>query len=79
MKAGARVNDSSEGGWTPIMIAMLYGHSDVVDALLEAGADLNARTQTGWTALKEARFRGYREVADKLLRAGAKDFPDGTR
>jgi ankyrin repeat protein len=32
------------GGWTPLMIAMLYGRPDVVEALLAGGADVNDRS-----------------------------------
>jgi len=79
LSAGARVNDATSGGWTPLMIAMLYGRPDVVEALLAGGADVNARTPTGWTALKEARFRGNQQIAERLIRAGAIDYPEGSR
>jgi hypothetical protein len=77
--AGARVNDAAGGGWTPLMIAMLYGRPHVVEALLAGGADVNARSPTGWTALKEAQMRGHHEIVERLKRAGAIDYPDGTR
>ena len=73
------MNDAAGGGWTPLMIAMLYGRADVVEALLAGGANVNARSPSGWTALKEAHFRGYREIAERLVRAGAIDYPDGSR
>ncbi len=79
LSAGARVNDPASGGWTPLMIAILYGRTDVVEALIAGGADVNARTPTGWTALKEAQKRGHREIAKRLVRAGAIDYPDGSR
>jgi hypothetical protein len=79
LSAGARVTDPAGGGWTPLMIAMLYGYADVVEALLDGGADVNARTPAGWTALKEARFRGNEEMAERLIRAGAIDYSDGSR
>ena len=47
LTAGARVNDTASGGWTPLMISMLYGHPDVVEALLAGDADLNARSRRG--------------------------------
>lgn len=79
LAGGAHVNDPAAGGWTPLMIAMLYGHPDVVEALLGGGADVNARTPTGWTAPKEARFQGNEQMAERLIRAGAIDYRDGTR
>jgi hypothetical protein len=79
LSAGARVNDAAGGGWTPLMIAMLYGRPDVVEALIGGGADVNVRSPSGWTALKEARMRGHSDIAERLLRAGAVDYPDGSR
>jgi len=79
LSAGARVNDAAGGGWTPLLIAMLYGRLDVVDALIAGGADVNVRTPRGWTALKEARMRGHSDIVERLLRAGAVDYPDGSR
>jgi hypothetical protein len=79
LSAGARVNEPSDSGWTPLMIAMLYGRPDVLEALLAGGADVNARTPTGWTALKEAQFQGHDQLAHRLIRAGAIDYPDGSR
>jgi hypothetical protein len=79
LSAGARVNDAAGGGWTALMIAMLYGRPDVVEALIAGGADVNVRSPSGWTALKEARMRGHSDIAERLLRAGAVDYPDGSR
>lgn len=79
LAAGARINEPAGGGWTPLMIAMLYGRSDVVEALIEGGANVNARSPSGWTALKEAQMRGHGDIAQRLIRAGAVDYPDGTR
>jgi len=79
LSAGARVNDAAGGGWTPLMIAMLYGRPEVVEALLAGGADVNVRSPSGWTALKEARMRGHSDIAERLIRAGAVDYPDGSR
>jgi uncharacterized protein len=73
------VNEPAGGGWTPLMIAMLYGRRDVVEALLAGGADVNVRSPSGWTALKEAEMRGHRELVGLLLAAGAIQFPDGSR
>lgn len=79
LSAGAPVNEPSDSGWTPLMIAMLYGRPDVLEALLAGGADVNARTPTGWTALKEAQFQGHDQIAERLIRAGAIHYPDGSR
>jgi ankyrin repeat protein len=77
--AGARVNEPAGGGWTALMIAMLYGRRDVVEALLAGSADVNARSPRGWTALKEAEMRGHRDLIGLLMASGAIAYPDGSR
>lgn len=53
MLLGARADPSlqDEGGSTPLHLAGLRGHLDVVDVLLDAGAPLEAVDQSGCSAL----------------------------
>ena len=63
------INGKGAGGWTPIMLAALYGRAEDISRLLAQGADPNAQNDGGGTALMYAV-----EDADKtrlLLEAGA--------
>ncbi|HET7154967.1 MAG TPA: ankyrin repeat domain-containing protein, partial [Hyphomicrobiaceae bacterium] len=48
------VNGKGQGGWTPIMLAVLYGDVEDVRLLLAQGADPNAQNDGGGTALMYA-------------------------
>lgn len=46
------VNSRGENGHTPLMYAVMNGHTEIVKYLLEKGANINDRnTKEGWTAL----------------------------
>jgi ankyrin repeat protein len=36
---GINLEQKGEGGYTPLKVASMYGHKDIVDYLLESGAD----------------------------------------
>lgn len=55
------------GDLTPLHLAVLHNHKDVVDYLLAQGADVNAKTSTGITPLHEAAQNGNKEVTELLL------------
>ncbi|MCK9260810.1 MAG: ankyrin repeat domain-containing protein [Azoarcus sp.] len=63
-----RVAYRNLAGDSALMLAVLGGHDEVVDALLAAKAPLN---HDGWTALHYAAFEGHQGLFDKLLAAGA--------
>ena len=75
IKAGADVNATSKGGWTPgwtpLHGAASEGHTDAVIAPLEAGADVNATSKGGWTPLRRAADEGHTDAVIALLEAGA--------
>lgn len=45
---------TTEGKWTPLMLAAIHGHTDTVDELLKHGANLRQKNDFGSTALEEA-------------------------
>lgn len=72
LAVGADVNAQTLEGWTPLMLAAIKGHTDIVRALLEhRGTQINARSQNGWTALRFAIHMGDTETLRLLLLAGS--------
>jgi ankyrin repeat protein len=65
----------AEGGFTPLLYAVLAGHADGVEALLDAGADVNDRAPDGVTALMLALTKRHEAIALDLLRRGADPSP----
>jgi len=57
---GVLLNEVNVDGYTPLMIAVERGHSDIVDLLLAAGADPRQKNQDGLSAL---------DVADGVIAA----------
>ena len=50
LQKGAAVNVQNEHGSSALMLAALYGNTDIVQALLEAGADKTIKDYEGKTA-----------------------------
>ncbi|KAL9126174.1 MAG: hypothetical protein Q9217_004736 [Psora testacea] len=53
-------------GRSPLIIACVEGHLQVVKLLLSAGADSDLRDVFGWTAKEHAVFRGHMRIAQLL-------------
>ncbi len=64
----ATVNVRNRYGDTPLMVAALNGHQEIVRKLRARGADVNA---PGWTALIFAATGGHDEIVRYLLAEGA--------
>lgn len=63
--------DVSAGtGMTPLMMAVVGGHRDVVSILLDAGADTTIRNRSGETALDEAVKGEITDIVDLLRNTG---------
>ncbi|ESZ96720.1 hypothetical protein SBOR_2864 [Sclerotinia borealis F-4128] len=55
--------------WTPLHVACVDGHLDVVELLISAGADLLKADAGGWTAREHAALRGHMDIAERLAEA----------
>lgn len=66
------LNLPDDAGLTPLHLAALHCHTNIVAFLLEEGAKVNLKTRDGATPLHLAAQEGCTEVADLLLRGGAK-------
>ena len=63
-----------KGGWmviTPLHMAALNGHKEIVELLIAKGADINAKDDSEWTPLHWAADEGHKEVAEFLIAEGA--------
>ncbi|MDR1731468.1 MAG: ankyrin repeat domain-containing protein [Synergistaceae bacterium] len=68
IREGADVNETSENGFTPLMMAaVLNDEPSVVEALIDAGADIDAETREGMTALMWALLTETRDPDDARL------------
>jgi ankyrin repeat protein len=63
--------DIARWGWTPLMVAAMGGHLEVIRYLVDAGAKLETKTSGGETALDLAVRAGRAEAADLLEQLGA--------
>lgn len=63
---GADVNESTSGGQTALILAVIFGHTNIVKLLVRAGADPQLRDNLGLNAIEWARRRGLTEAIDIL-------------
>ncbi len=60
-----------EKGSTPLMLAVMHGHTETVQELLRRGADVNEQNADGRTALMLAALAGRTSMLQTLLNNGA--------
>jgi len=65
------VNSKDKSMNTPLHIATIRGHTDIVTYLIEKDADINAFSKFNWTPLHHAAKAGYEKCVLVLLEAGA--------
>lgn len=63
---GADVNETTGGGQTPLILAVIFGHTRIVQQLVQAGADPHQRDNLGLNATDWAKRRGITEAIDIL-------------
>lgn len=62
LASGADVNESTNGGQTALILAVIFGHTNVVRMLMNAGADPQLRDNLGLNAIEWAQRRGLNEA-----------------
>lgn len=66
------VNALALDGITPLHLATLQGHSDIVQILLKHGANPNLKADLDqWTPILVAAKRGFTDICEMLIKAGA--------
>ncbi|HSE19953.1 MAG TPA: ankyrin repeat domain-containing protein [Pyrinomonadaceae bacterium] len=59
---GADVNETTGGGQTALILAVIFGHTNLVRLLMKAGADPQLRDNLGLNAIEWAQRRGLSEA-----------------
>ena len=59
---GADVNETTGGGQTALILAVIFGHTNLVKILMRAGADPHLRDNLGLDAIEWAQRRGLTEA-----------------
>ncbi len=83
-KKGIGVNVRTQEGLTPLHVAAMKGHTDIVRYLVRKGADINATDTSGYTPLHYAVLSGHTEVVRYLVSENVRRgnwnvrFKDGT-
>ncbi|MES2275243.1 MAG: ankyrin repeat domain-containing protein [Bacteroidota bacterium] len=73
IKHGAEIDPiDEEYQSTPLGMAVRWGHTEMVNYLLQQGADPNKSGAAWATPLKWAQKKGHQEIEDLLLKTGAK-------
>jgi CubicO group peptidase (beta-lactamase class C family) len=74
IQAGGDLNAKDPYGSTPLIIAAVFGNTEVALELIGAGVDLDIRNNDGATALHSAAFLCRREIVRALLERGADKY-----
>lgn len=64
LAAGADVNERNSGGQTALILAVIFGHTNLVRLLVRAGANPRLRDNLGLDAVEWAQRRGFSEALD---------------
>ena len=72
---GADVNETTGGGQTALILAVIFGHTNLVKLLMKAGADPHQRDNLGLNALEWAQRRGLTEAVSILTNRPQESTP----
>lgn len=72
---GADVNETTGGGQTALILAVIFGHTNLVRLLVKAGADPELRDNLGLNAIEWAKRRGSKEALEVLTGAPQSSAP----
>lgn len=72
---GADVNETTGGGQTALILAVIFGHTNLVKLLMNAGADPQQRDNLGLNALEWAHRRGSNEAVAILTNRHRESTP----
>ena len=72
---GADVNETTGGGQTALILAVIFGHTNLVKLLMNAGADPQLRDNLGLNAIEWAQRRGLTEAAAILTNSHRESTP----
>ena len=64
IQAGGDVNEQTEYGSTPLLLASWFGHVEVITALLAAGADKTIKDKWGRTPHDYAKNQACRDALE---------------
>lgn len=67
LSSGGDVNTRDMFKWTPLMVAVFGGHSEVVKLLLESGADTSLRDSKNLSAIDHAQKSGNAHLVELIL------------
>ena len=77
LASGVDPDAREPNGASPLIVAAMFGHADLVRALIEHDADLDLRNNDGASALHVAALFGHPDSVALLLEAGAAtDLPN---
>ena len=72
---GADVNETTGGGQTALILAVIFGHTNLVKLLMNAGADPQLRDNLGLNAIEWAQRRGLTEALAILKNSHGESTP----
>ena len=72
---GADVNGTTGGGQTALILAVIFGHTNLVKLLMRAGADPQLRDNLGLNAIEWAQRRGLNEAVAILTNTHRESTP----